>query len=158
MSSVKTYNRRIGGTLIVSLPTNLVWFAILWFTYLETKSLRQYPRFHGNYNENKNHPTRDIQKSKVNWPTVFITVLAHLQYSARTLEQQTTQRPSAISEIWHPWKPGSLQVLSQVVSGGLIEGIHRLFLGGIICIPCSIATISARLLVGLIFNKIKVNC
>lgn len=34
---------------------------------------------------------------------------------------------------------------------GLIGGIHRLFLGGVSCIPCSIATVLAGLFAGLIY-------
>jgi phosphoserine phosphatase RsbU/P len=37
------------------------------------------------------------------------------------------------------------------VSVGLIGGIHRLFLGGVTGVPCSIATILAGLLAGLVF-------
>lgn len=40
---------------------------------------------------------------------------------------------------------------------GLIGGIHRLFLGGVSCIPCSLATVLAGLFAGLIYilNKEK---
>ncbi len=38
---------------------------------------------------------------------------------------------------------------------GLIGGVHRFFLGGVSCVPCSIATVLAGLLAGLVyrFNK-----
>ena len=40
---------------------------------------------------------------------------------------------------------------------GLIGGIHRFFLGGVTCVPCSLATVLAGLLAGLIYllNKEK---
>jgi sigma-B regulation protein RsbU (phosphoserine phosphatase) len=41
------------------------------------------------------------------------------------------------------------------VAVGLIGGIHRFFLGGITCIPCSMATVLAGLLAGIIFRLNK---
>jgi sigma-B regulation protein RsbU (phosphoserine phosphatase) len=38
---------------------------------------------------------------------------------------------------------------------GLIGGIHRFFLGGPTCIPCSLATILAGLFAGLIYRLNK---
>jgi sigma-B regulation protein RsbU (phosphoserine phosphatase) len=41
------------------------------------------------------------------------------------------------------------------VSVGLIGGIHRYFVGGVTCVPCSMATVLAGLLAGLIFRANK---
>jgi phosphoserine phosphatase RsbU/P len=38
---------------------------------------------------------------------------------------------------------------------GLIGGVHRLFLGGVTCIPCSLATVLAGLVAGLIYHLYK---
>jgi len=38
------------------------------------------------------------------------------------------------------------------VAVGLIGGIHRYFLGGVSCVPCSLATVLAGLLAGLVYH------
>lgn len=41
------------------------------------------------------------------------------------------------------------------LGAGLIGGLHRYFLGGFVCIPCSVSTVLAGLLGGLIYNLRK---